>query len=73
MEAWPDCQADAVLHKEAQVSQHLIRASGDIRLVQYNTPYPPLYEIWVGDQLIFSSYWESSANRKYRSLTIGKE
>jgi hypothetical protein len=55
------------------VSQHLIRASGDIRLVQYNTPYPPLYEIWVGDQLIFSSYWESSANRKYRSLTIGKE
>lgn len=38
------------------------------RLVRYETPAPCIYEVWHGDDLIFHSYWRSSAMRKLRRL-----
>lgn len=47
----------------------LIQTSGEFRLIEYGVPYPPIFEVWQGDDLIFSSYWRSSALCKFKSLT----
>ena len=38
------------------------------RLVRYETPWPNIYEVWQGGNLVWHSYWRSSAMRKMRQL-----
>ncbi len=50
------------------MSQTKLAEDGRYRLVRYETPFPPVYEVWSGDTIVFTSYWRSSATRKYKQL-----
>lgn len=51
------------------MSATLLSSQGRWRFVRYETPYPPLYEVWDGDDLVFTSRWRSSALRKFKQLS----